>query len=443
MENNGNTKTISLFSGGLGFDLGLEKAGLEIAVCSDFDQKCCATIRHNRPELPLIEGDIRNIPTSELLKAAKLRPGQAFAVVGGPPCQSFSTGGKRGSILDERGNLFCEFLRVIREAKPKCFVFENVGQLLTAAVKHRPIEQRPGKNWNLSAYSRQGVQNGARLFGDDDVKPMEEQELSGSAVNIILNEFDKLGYNLRFGVLNSADYGVPQRRYRLVIIGTRLRIPIELPEPTHAKTPMDGQLPWRTLRDAIGDLQEDHPVHSNYLDEFRAIFNMVPPGGNWRTLPVDVQRRALGNAFDAGGGKCGFFRRLSWDEPTPTLVGKPNRKSSAICHPEHIRPLTVRECARVQGFPDSWEFVGSMHNQYLQIGNAVPVGLGYAVGKTLLDGLAKSEGKVLSGATAKCLHKWRSLRQEMLEHGRGVLRSAARNKVKPKRKLVVPQKSLF
>lgn len=418
---------ISLFSGGMGFDLGLEEAGLDVRACVEWEAKCCATIRANRPDIAVLEGDIREKPTAEILKAARLREGQPFAVVGGPPCQSFSTGGKRGSILDARGSLFMEFIRVVREARPKTFVFENVGQLVTAPIQHRPIADRPGQNWNLAAYSRKKADGTPVLFDSGDAAPLTSDEMSGSAVSVVLNEFDKLGYDLDLGILNSANYGVPQRRLRLVIIGSRLKSQVRVPRPTHSLSGENGLPKWRSLADALNGLKDENPMHSSYGEEFTEVFRLVPPGGNWRALPEAVARRALGKAYFAGGGKTGFFRRLSWDEPTPTIVGKPNRKSSAICHPEHIRPLTVRESARVQGFPDNWQFVGSMHDQYLQIGNAVPVGLGRAVGLELIEMERESGGKVYPKDSA-ALHAWKSRREQMLEAARTVLKNAARNK---------------
>src|SRR5262249_14672100 len=156
---------------------------------------CCATIRVNRPELPLIDRDIRSVSTSEILDVARIKSGELFCIVGGPPCQPFSSGGKRHSIMDPRGSLFMEYVRVIREARPKYFIFENVAHIITAAVKHRPIAERPGQNWNLSAYSRQTYD------GLEDAKPLDPDELSGSAIAVVLEEFEKLGYFLTYGVV--------------------------------------------------------------------------------------------------------------------------------------------------------------------------------------------------------------------------------------------------
>jgi DNA (cytosine-5)-methyltransferase 1 len=159
--------------------------------------------------------------------------------------------------------------------------------------------------------------------------------------------------------------------------------PVMCPE-THGERSED-ESPVRTVRDAIYDLRRNPGPHSEYTPEVARFFAMVPPGGNWRDLPKPLQRKALGEATHAaGGGKTGFFRRLSWGRPSPTITGRANRKGSALCHPEAVRPISVRECARLQGFPDEWDLCGSMNRQYLQVGNAVPVQLGEAIGKSIL-----------------------------------------------------------
>jgi DNA (cytosine-5)-methyltransferase 1 len=408
-------KVISLFSGAMGLDLGLEQVGLKTSVCVEIDRACCETIRRNRPTIPVIESDISTLTTEQILSTADLTPADVFAIVGGPPCQSFSTGGLRQSLQDKRGSLFAEFLRVVDEVRPLYFVFENVAQIITAAVKHRPIAERPGQRWHLSSYTANGG--------------LVDEEQSGSALNVVLDAFDGLGYSLNFGILNAANFGAPQRRMRFVLIGSRVQRHVPLPRSTHAQFPADGEMPWRTLRDALQELHEANPLHSNYSPEFQRYFSMIPPGGNWRALPPNLQREALGEkAFVAGGGKTGFFRRLAWDEPAPTIVGKPNRKSSAICHPEHDRPLTVRESARVQGFPDDWEFSGAMHDQYLQIGNAVPIALGQAIGRTLNEAYATFLDLHSPPDELSYLHDWRQMRAKMLDEAHQTLRAAARNK---------------
>src|SRR5580704_8171094 len=188
---------ISLFSGALGLDLGLENAGFEIRVAVEFNKFASATIRRNRPNLPVIEKDIEGLTTDEILKTAGLGRGEATLVTAGPSCQAFSTLGSRGSVSDPRGTLFRKFLRVVREARPRFFVMENVKGVLSAAVKHRPLEKRgPG------------------------FPPLAPEEELGSAFLLILKELKTLGYCITFDVVNAADYGVPQRRERVLFIGS-------------------------------------------------------------------------------------------------------------------------------------------------------------------------------------------------------------------------------
>ncbi len=420
-------KVISLFSGAMGLDIGLERAGLHTSVCVEMDKLCCDTMRFNRPELPVIQGDVTSVSTEAILQAAGLRSGDAFAVVGGPPCQPFSTGGLRQTIRDKRGSLFADFVRIVEEAQPLYFVFENVAQLITAAVKHRPIAERPGQRWHLSSYKETNTDS--QIDGIDNVSALADDEQAGSALDAMLEAFDALGYSLSFGILNSANYGAPQVRLRFVAIGSRVDARVALPAPTHSADGTNGLPLWRNLRDAIGDLQEDAPMHSRYGERFESYFKLIPPGGSWRSLPPHLQREALGEkSFVAGGGKTGFFRRLSWDAPAPTLVGKANRKSSAICHPSEVRPLSVRESARVQGFPDDWTFCGNMHSNYLQIGNAVPVPLGEAIGRALILSYTQSVAAGRPTPTDEELRSWKSRKNEMLDDAHRVLRSAARNK---------------
>ena len=393
----------SLFSGSMGLDLGLGSAGLAPTVAAEIDPWCCRSIAANRPSVTLLDGDIREMdgPT---LRSASNHSGDVFAIVGGPPCQSFSSGGKRASLADPRGVLVFEFFRIVAEVQPLYFLFENVANLLTAAVRHRPIAERPGKNWNLNAYT-------ADPRGNGDAPPMEPDEMSGSAIRSLLESVADLGYAISFGLVNAAEVGAPQRRLRFVMLGSRDGPPPSLPSRTHGEEP--HLAPFATARGAIEDLQDDPGPGSEYVEATRRVFAQIPPGGNWRSLPEDAQRKAMGRAFDAGGGRTGFFRRLAWDEPSPTITTKPNRKSSAMCHPVATRPLSVRECARLQGFPDEWKFPGPMNKQYEQIGNAVPVKLGEALGASML-----------AGGIADAVES----RQAMLDAAQAKLRAAARNK---------------
>lgn len=412
---NGSGPVISLFSGAMGLDLGLERAGVPTTLAIEIDDICCATIRKNRPGHDVWRADIADLDGKTILGRLKA-PREVFSMVGGPPCQSFSPGGKRAALSDPRGNLIYVYLKLITEIRPRFFVLENVANIVTAALSHRPIAERPGKHWNLSSY------NGKTQKHDDNAAPMAPEELSGSAIRQIIRDVTGLGYHIRFSVVDSADYGAPQHRLRFIMLGACEGEAPALPAASHGDASLE-QAPEQTVRDAIYDLRGAPGPHSVYTPEVARFFALVPPGGNWRHLPKDLQRDALGDAAHAaGGGKTGFYRRLAWDAPSPTITGRANRKGSALCHPEAIRPLSVRECARLQGFPDDWTFCGSMNRQYSQIGNAVPVPLGTAIGEAIL---AASNGHKPDQGPFD------------LEHALNVavsrLRASARNK-KPKKK---------
>lgn len=364
----------SFFSGAMGLDLGLEAAGLPPTLAVEIEPTFCKTIRANRPELDLIEGDIAAL-TGDLLRQHRDGFGdEVFLLAGGPPCQPFSSGGRRAALNDPRGNLIYEYFRLIEQVRPRYFILENVANLATAALRHRPIEERPGKHWSLKRYA------GSLNRADGAVKALAEDELSGSALRQVIRDAGSLGYQISFGVVDAADYGAPQHRLRFVMLGSRDHPPAALPSATHGLPNM----PYRTVRDAIFDLRTEPGKHSVYTEEVRRFFSLVPEGGNWRSLPVELQREALGKSFEAGGGKTGFYRRLGWDKPAPTITGRANRKGSALCHPEQVRPISVWEAAALQGFPADWQFMGAMNSQFMQIGNAVPVPLGTALGSAIL-----------------------------------------------------------
>ena len=218
-------KIISLFSGAGGMDIGFHKAGFETAVAVEQDPSCCATLRRNMPNVNVIEGDITKISTSEILQAGKLQPLEAALVIGGPPCQSFSLAGKRMGMDDPRGKLILEYIRVVREALPVAFVMENVKGMA---------------NWSegkaldaiLSEASRE-------IFYDDKIYK----------------------YELSYEILNAVNYGVPQFRERIIIVGNRIGKKFNFPMPTHtspSETQMDlfksTKNQWATVWDAIGSL---------------------------------------------------------------------------------------------------------------------------------------------------------------------------------------------
>jgi DNA (cytosine-5)-methyltransferase 1 len=376
---NGDLPVISLFSGALGLDLGLEQAGLDLRVAVESDRWAANTIRRNRPDLPVIQRKIEDVSTSEILEAAGLQVGEAFLVSAGPSCQAFSTAGARRSLDDPRGTLFREFLRVVDEAKPRFFVMENVRGVLSAAVRHRPLAERgPG------------------------FPPLQPEEQHGSAFRLICSELAATGYYGVFDLLNTADYGVAQTRLRLVFIGSRDGEAVDLPDATHAETPRPRRRGWQTLRDVIGDLNGEAEDVLSLQPSYRRFLHHVPEGGNWRDLPENLQREALGRAFDSWGGRVGFFRRLRWDRPAPALTTRPNSRATMLIHPEADRPLSVREYAAIQGFPDHWEFDGQFGSQYKQIGNAVPVALGRALGEALLDTAARDDRRASRQGVVAC-----------------------------------------
>jgi DNA (cytosine-5)-methyltransferase 1 len=393
----------SFFSGAGGLDLGLSRAGLEPELAVEVDPVFCSTLRESFPHTRVIETDVHKVTPATLPT-----DGEIDLMVGGPPCQSFCPGGKRAALSDPRGNLIFEYLRLVRELQPRAFILENVANLVTAALRHRPIAERPGKNWNLSAYSRQTA------IDPDGPPPLAPDELSGSAITYLAEVLaETMKYSFTVGVLDAASYGAPQHRLRLLLIGVREGKAPPLPSPTHGL----GLAPYRTVRGSIGDIVSDPGPGSAYTPEVRAVFELVPEGGNWRSLPEDVARKALGErSYAAGGGKTGFFRRLAWDAPSPTITGRSNRKGSALCHPSQSRPLSVRECQRIQDFPDNWGFVGSVAAQYQQVGNAVPVALGEAIGQPVLS--------YLNGAAEV---ETRSM-QDMIADATSKLRATARNK---------------
>lgn len=345
-------KVISLFSGGMGLDIGLEQAGMEISIGQDFEINCVETMKANGHNV--LAGDIRSIEPQVLLDMTGLKKGEPFLVCGGPPCQPFSTAGKRLGINDPRGSLFMDFVRMIDSIRPRFFVMENVKGLMSAHLR------------------------------DKDGKL-----LSGFVLDVILNEFKRLNYKTVFGLLDAVNYGVPEFRERFILIGSRDHEDIFLPTPTHFQRHQLTEYRWRTLRDAIGNLHEAKPECSSIGEERMKYLRMVPEGGNWRDLPKDVIKDAMGGAYESGGGKVGFYRRLDFNQPSPTLTTAPGQKATMLCHPTEDRVLSVREYARIQQFPDEWVFKGSTLEKYRQIGNAVPVGLGKAIGQAII---AASEG---------------------------------------------------
>ena len=311
---------IELFAGAGGLALGLEQAGIETVLHVDNDKYCCETLSKNRPNWNVICSDVSKIDF-------KPYKGKVNIITGGFPCQAFSYAGKKLGFEDTRGTLFYEFARCVRETEPLVFVAENVRGL----ISHD----------------------------------------NGRTLKTIVDIFESLGYDIQTKLLNAVNYNVPQKRERIVIVGTKKNTNIKFEYPKESKK-------IRTLRDALKDVPKSEG--QAYSKSKQEVLKLVPPGGCWRNLPVNIQKSYMGKSFTSGGGRTGMARRISWDEPCLTLTCSPSQKQTERCHPDETRPFTVREYARIQTFPDDWEFVGGMGQQYKQIGNAVPVELGRQIG---------------------------------------------------------------
>lgn len=366
---------ISLFTGGMGLDIGLERGGsFDILACVEKVPAFCETIRRNRDAgrignkaLRVYEEDINKLDPYQVMADLGVQKGQIDLIVGGPPCQTFSTTGKRASVQDPRGTLLWRFLHFVECIQPKMFLMENVRGLMSAALQHRPIKDRPERGGLL----------------------LQPEEEPGSVLRLFLDDLQN-NYRMDCFEVNAVNYGAPQLRERVIFIGNRYNKVTDFPEPTHIQEPSDYlplfasqnvQLePFRTLGQALNGLVEENPIILDFSPRKKRYLGLIPPGGNWRCLPAEIARESMGRAYLAKGGRSGWWRRLSFDLPCPTIVTMPNHASTALCHPEEIRALTLRECARVQEFPDEWKFYGKPSEQYAQVGNAVPIRLGQICG---------------------------------------------------------------
>jgi DNA (cytosine-5)-methyltransferase 1 len=316
---------IEVCAGAGGLSTGLIQAGFEPVLFIENDKHCCATLKKNHPDVTVECDDMTDL--SLLNYAAD----EIDLLCGGVPCQSFSISGKRLGLDDKRGQLFYEFVRMVKEAKPKVFLIENVKGL---------TNHEKGETFELLL----------------DLLTIENK------------------YTVTWKILNSYDYEVPQKRERVFIIGVKkgfgnFNFPAPLPEDRVV------------LKDVLEDCPESEGVE--YSDKKKAVLDLVPPGGCWIDLPLKIQKEYMGKSFLSGGGKRGIAKRLHMDQPCLTLTTSPCQKQTERCHPLVTRPLQVREYARIQTFPDDYEFEGSINQQYKQIGNAVPVKLAYHVGLAL------------------------------------------------------------
>lgn len=327
-----NYTVLELFAGAGGLAVGMEKSGLKCVALNEIDKWACQTLKDNRPNWNILEGDIKDFSFLDYTNKVDV-------VTGGFPCQAFSYAGKKLGLQDARGTLFYEFARVVKEVNPPICIGENVRGLLSH-------------------------EKGKTLEG-------------------MISILDEIGYDVvPHKVLKAIHYKVPQKRERLILVGVRKDIDIKYTYPKpHNKI--------FNLKDALkkGELYDSNVPKSegsNYPIAKKKILDLVPPKGYWRDLPLHLQKDYMGGSFYLGGGKTGMARRIGWDEPCLTLTCSPAQKQTERCHPDETRPFTVREYARIQTFPDDWEFSGSVSQQYKQIGNAVPCNLGQEIGYSLI-----------------------------------------------------------
>jgi len=332
----GHFKTIELFAGAGGLALGLEKAGFDTIGLIEFDKDAADTLKKNRPEWNVINDDIANISSLDLEAYFNILKGELDLLSGGAPCQSFSYAGKRLGLEDARGTLFYHYAVFLQKLQPKTFLFENVRGLLT--------------------HDR------------------------GRTYQTILDIFTAEGYTAQTEVMNAWDYGVAQKRERLIMIGIRN----DLVEKIHIAPPQPHEYK-PVLRDILNDVPQSEGAQ--YSEHKRKIFELVPPGGYWRDISEDIAKEYMKSCWFMGGGRTGILRRLSLDEPSLTVLTSPSQKQTDRCHPLEARPFTVRENARCQCFPDDWIFSGSVSQQYKQVGNAVPVNLAFEIAREIYKGL--------------------------------------------------------
>ncbi len=328
--------TIELFAGAGGLALGVEEAGFNTIGLVEFDRDACDTLKKNRPNWRVICDDIANISKLDLEEYFGIEKGELDLLSGGAPCQAFSYAGKRLGLEDARGTLFYHYAIFLEKLQPKMFLFENVRGLLTHD--------------------------------------------HGKTYQTMLDIFESTGYDIQKQVLNAWDYGVAQKRERLITIGIRKdlkeKISFKFPEK-HEYKPV--------LRDILENVPESIGVQ--YGENKRKLFELVPAGGYWRDIDPELAKEYMKSCWEMEGGRTGILRRLSMDEPSLTVLTSPSQKQTERCHPLEARPFTVRENARCQTFPDDWEFCGKVMSQYKQVGNAVPVNLGYEVANMIYEAL--------------------------------------------------------
>lgn len=330
--------SIELFAGAGGLALGLEQAGFNHIGLVEIDKSAVDTLRYNRPKWNVLCEDVEIVASRDLEKEFNIKKYDLDLLSGGAPCQSFSYAGKRLGLEDVRGTMFYHYATFLHKLQPKMFLFENVKGL----ISHD----------------------------------------KGRTFKTILDIFNDEGYSIQYKVLNAWDYGVAQKRERLIIVGIRndlaCKYTFNYPTP-HSYKPV--------LKDVLKNVPQSECAE--YSKSKKEVFSLVPPGGYWRDIDPTIAKQYMKSCWDMEGGRTGILRRLSYDEPSLTILTTPQMKQTERCHPSEVRPFSVRESARIQSFPDDWQFCGNMMSKYRQIGNAVPCNLAKEVGlnikKVLLE----------------------------------------------------------
>lgn len=370
--NNMSYKVIDIFAGAGGLSYGFaHDKSFEIVAANEILEPMAKTYTLNHPTVKMYNCDIKNLGLKNLTEDLGIKEGDVDVVIGGPPCQAYSTVGKRDEN-DERGDLYLEYYRILSEVKPKMFVFENVKGLLT--MKH------------------------------------------GKLVKEIISLFESLGYHVDIKLMNAADYGTPQIRERVIIVGNNLGHEFTYPQPTHYNPEepdsyKEGLSPYVTLGEAIGDLpvigtnqsgvnytiepeneyqrlmRNDAPSKITDHDcpkitpKLVAFMDSLPDGGTPLDAPEELRPTV---------GFNNFYCRLWWNRPSTTITRNFDTASATrSIHPKQPRPLTRREGARIQGFPDNYMFYGTKKDKNLQIANAVPTFLATAIKDAIKDFLNK------------------------------------------------------
>ncbi len=363
---------VDLFCGAGGLSAGLEMAGFTVLAGNDLFEAAGKTFEATHPQAKFFGQPIQELKTDELLEKIGLKKGELTVLVGGPPCQAYSVYNHQRGMHDERSQLFRQYLRIVKDLHPEWIVMENVAGIFSIA--------------------------------------------GGEAVHAIETELRALGYNVKYQIMRAEQYGVPQERRRVVFIGNRIGAPIRHPAPTHGP----GLESLVTIADAISDLPAlengEDPGVQKYLTPPKGKYQKamrgnavevtchvaprlgkvnierlahIPPGGSWRDIPFDLLPAGMKRAKRSDHTKR--YGRMTWDSQACTILTKCDIHWGAYLHPDQDRAITVREAARLQSFPDSFEFIGSKTEQYVQVGNAVPPILGRAIGQTLLDLITEFE----------------------------------------------------